>query len=241
MTVILASLAAFVSTSLGGLFALRFRDRLHLIMGFTAGVLLGLVAFELLPEIFESVEPAGVSPALPMMCLVMGFLVFHVAERLTSPHHGHEHGGLSMKRPRVGVMSALALSGHSFLDGVGIGLGFEVSLEVGVIVAVAVIAHDFCDGLNTVTLMLVSRNTRRRALVLLLIDALAPIAGVVLTFFLSIPHGLAPLYLGFFAGFLLYIGIGNVLPEAHRERSSMITVLLTVVGTVFAFAVTRFA
>ena len=44
---------AVLSTALGGFVALRSRDRLHLVLGFAAGVMLGLVAFDLLPELFE--------------------------------------------------------------------------------------------------------------------------------------------------------------------------------------------
>jgi len=50
MYVVLFAALTFISTMLGGLFALRNRDRLHWILGFTAGVLLGVVAFDLLPE-----------------------------------------------------------------------------------------------------------------------------------------------------------------------------------------------
>ena len=41
MSAVLLALTTFFSTTAGGLFALKFRDRLHLILGFTAGVLLG--------------------------------------------------------------------------------------------------------------------------------------------------------------------------------------------------------
>jgi len=47
------SLATFVSTCAGGLFALRYRDRLHYILSFTAGVLMGVVSFDDLPRSFE--------------------------------------------------------------------------------------------------------------------------------------------------------------------------------------------
>ena len=122
----------------------------------------------------------------------------------------------------------------------GIGLGFQVNAAVGIVVAVAVISHDFSDGLNTVALMLVHGNPGRRALALLLVDALAPVLGAVSTLFFHIPqHGL-PLYLGFFAGFLLYIGASDILPEAHSEKSTSATIWLTVLGAAFAFLVTRF-
>ncbi|HLZ20895.1 MAG TPA: ZIP family metal transporter [Ktedonobacterales bacterium] len=239
MTPILLSVATFFSTSLGGLFALRHRDQLHLIMGFTAGVLVGLVAFDLLPEIFHTAGEQHLDTVAPMLALVIGFLAFHIAEKLALIHGGHEEQYAQHKHPRVGLLSALALSGHSFLDGVGIGIGFKASPAVGVIVAIAVIAHDFSDGLNTVTLMLVNHNTRKRAAALLLVDALAPIVGVVSTLLITIPSSGLPLYLGFFAGFLLYIGASDILPEAHSEKSSPITIALTVAGATFAFLVTR--
>lgn len=239
MTPVLLSVATFFSTALGGLFALRYRDRLHLIMGFTAGVLVGLVAFDLLPEIFRATGEQGWDTAAPMLALVVGFLAFHIAEKLTLIHSGHEEEYARHTHPRVGVLSALALSGHSFLDGVGIGIGFKTSPAVGVIVAIAVIAHDFSDGLNTVTLMLVNQNTRKRAAKLLLLDALAPVAGALSTVVITIPARWLPLYLGFFAGFLLYIGASDILPEAHSQKSSVATLALTVAGAAFAFLVTR--
>lgn len=240
MIAALVSLSTFFSTLFGGLFALRHRKRLHLIMGFTAGVLVGLVAFDLLPEIFSLVTEQKVNSVGPMLALVGGFLLFHIAEKSMLIHHAHEDEYTDKKHPTVGILSALALSGHSFLDGVGIGLGFQVNTAVGIIVAIAVVAHDFSDGLNTVTLMLVNHNTSRRAFGLLLLDAIAPVLGALSTLLFTIPGAWLPIYLGFFAGFLLYIGASDILPEAHSQKSTVATILLTVVGAAFAFAVTRF-
>ena len=47
--------------------------------------------------------------------------------------------------------------------------------------------------------------------------------------------------LGFFAGFLLYIGASDILPQAHDEKSSKLTIMLTIVGVVGMFLITRFA
>ncbi len=242
MTAVLFSFASFVSTSIGGLLALRLRSRLRYVMGFTAGVLVALVSFDLLPEIFRLVDEQRIDPVLPMLALMVGYLAFYTVEKVSLIHHSHESedGKALTTHPQVGLLSALALSGHSFLDGVGIGLGFQVSTTAGIIVAIAVIAHDMSDGLNTVTLMLVNHNTSRRALALLALDAIAPVLGTLSTFLFTI-HGMAlPIYLGFFAGFLLYIGASDILPAAHSKESSRGTVLLTFVGALFAFVVTRF-
>src|SRR6188472_586274 len=146
------------------MFGLRHKRHLHRILGFTAGVLLGVVAFDILPEIFDLTSEYGLEPIHSMIALVIGFLLFHSAEKLTVIHHAQEESYADHHHPQVGLLSALALVGHSFMDGVGIGLGFQVSTIVGVAVAVAVIAHDFADGLNTVSLMLMHGNTTRRSL-----------------------------------------------------------------------------
>lgn len=210
-------------------------------MGYTAGVLLGVVAFDLLPEISKLTGEHGLDFTKSMVALVAGFLVFHIVEKTILLHHAHENEYGKHTHPNVGIASALALSGHSFLDGVGIGLGFQVNNTVGIAVAIAVIAHDFTDGLNTVTLMLLHKNSRTRAFKFLLVDAFAPILGAASTLLFTLPPSGLALYLGFFAGFLLYIGASDILPQAHSEGSSRTTIGLTVLGALFMFIVTRFA
>jgi len=60
------------------------------------------------------------------------------------------------------------------------------------------------------------------------------------TLFFTLPDRILPLYLGFFAGFSLYIGASDILPEAHSEKSTVTTIVLTVPGAAFAFIVARF-
>jgi zinc transporter ZupT len=238
--VLLLAFAAFCATLLGGLTALRYKDNLHRILGYTAGVIIGVIAFDILPEIFQLLSEHHFSATGPMIALVVGFLLFHIIEKSILIHHEQEQEYEDHHHPDVGVASALALSGHSFLDGVGIGLGFQVSSTVGVAVAIAVLAHDFSDGMNTVGLMLAHENKTPRAITLLLLDAVAPILGALSTLIIHVPDNLLVIYLGFFAGFLLYIGASEILPEAHSKHSSYGTIALTVLGAVFIFVVTRF-
>ena len=241
MLPVLLAAGTFFSTLLGGLTALRNRDGLHRLLGLTAGIVIGVVAFDLLPEIFESLENTTVTARGAMIALVVGFLAFHVIEKSILIHHSQEQEYEVHHHPHVGIASALALAGHSFLDGLGIGLGFQVGNEVGIAVAIAVIAHDFSDGLNTVTLMLVNKNNRRRALGMLLVDALAPVAGAIVGTLITVSDGTLTLYLSFFAGFLLYIGASEILPEAHSKHSSYRTIAMTILGAAFMFVVTQFA
>ncbi len=240
MEQVLLAFATFISTLLGGLVAIKNKHYIHHILGLTAGIILGVIAFDILPELFELVHANNLNPTAPMIALVVGFLAFHVLEKNVLIHHAHETEYGKHRHPQVGLVSALALSGHSFLDGVGIGLGFQVSNTVGVAVAIAVIGHDFADGLNTVSLMLAHKNSTKRSLGMLLINALAPVLGVLATMFFTISDAQLVIYLGFFAGFLLYIGASDILPQAHEENSSRITIGLTIFGAFMMFVLTRF-
>jgi zinc transporter, ZIP family len=231
MAAVLFALATVLSTALGGIVAIRSRDRLHLVLGFAAGVMLGLVAFDLMPELFElsDTEVAGV-PAV-MLAFAGGFLVLHFVERAVAMHAAHESEyEAHHHHPDVGLATAIALAIHSFLDGVGIGLAFQVNEAVGLAVAIAVIAHDFADGLNTVTIMRTHGNSSRRTLTMLAIDALAPALGALSTLFFSLSDAVLAIYLGGFAGFLLYLATSDILPEAHARHPSRLTLVSTLGG-----------
>lgn len=241
MQAIILTIATFFSTLFGGLFAVKYKKHLHLIMGFTAGVLLGVVSFDIFPEIIDRVSQGGIKPIEPMIALVIGFLLFHILEKSIMIHHGHEEDYADHKHPQVGMLSALALAGHSFMDGVGIGLGFQINPAVGLLVAVAVISHDFTDGMNTITLMLTNKNSDMKSKMFLLIDALAPVLGALSTLLFHVSSHFLVWYLGFFAGFLLYIGASDILPEAHSKHSSPRLILLTITGVVLIFIISRVA
>lgn len=241
MPAILLSLFSFFSTFCGGLLAAKLKTRLHYIMAFAAGVIMGVIFFEIFPEIIDQIAVNHFSTVAVMIALMLGFLIFHILEKVILIHHAHEDEYAEHKHPDVGVVSALALAGHSLMDGIGIGLGFQISPAVGLLVAIAVVAHDFTDGMNTVTLMLTHKNNTKKSLVFLFIDAMAPILGAISTLFFSIPPFWLTLYLGFFAGFLLYIAASDILPEAHSQRSSFRLIGLTITGVIFSFIVSRLA
>lgn len=242
MIAILFTLAMFLAAVAGGLFAIRHHSkRFNHILGFTAGIILGVIAFDVLPEMFEIVHEFELDSTWVMVTLVIGFLGFHIAEKLLLIHHQHEHQYGKHRHPQVGVLSALAIGGHSLLDGVGIGLAFQVNPAVGLAVSIALIAHRFADGLNTATLMLAHKNTKQRTLRLVLFNGALPLVGAASTLFFTLPEEFLAYYLAFFAGFLLYIGASDILPQAHDERSDRLTILLTIVGAATIFIVTQLA
>lgn len=226
MTLALITLGTVVSTLLGGLFALRFRDKLHLVLGFSAGAVIGVAFFDLLPEALELVE--GVYDTNLMTTLVaLGFLFYMILDRIVQLHaHDHDEDGHTHR----GTLGAGSFVIHSFLDGVAIGLAFQVSSAVGLIVAAAVLVHDFSDGINTVSAILKEGGTKARAFAWLILGSLAPVFGVISTRFFTLEPDTLGLVLASFCGFFIYIGASDLLPESHHRHPTWLTSVMTVLG-----------
>ena len=215
---------------------MRLRDRLHLLLGFSSGAVIAVVLFDVIPEIFELSGDA--TSVMPIVAL--GFLAFFGLERLTALHRSREHAHQTGVHPaEFGIIAAAGLSVHSFLDGFAIGVGFQTNYHVGLLISLAVIAHDFSDGLNTVTVVLAHGNAIERAMRWLIVDAIAPMAGALSALPLRPGEAVLPWLLAFFAGAFLYIGASDLLPEA-REHDSPVVGVATTAGMLLIFLISRY-
>jgi zinc transporter ZupT len=234
--------ATFCATLTGGALALRFRDQLHLILGFSAGAIIALAFFDLLPEALK-IGAGTYDPSTVLAITALGFFGYTVLDRLILLHthqedDGHGHGAAAVER---GWMGAGSLSAHSFMDGLAIGIAFQASTGIGIVVAVAVLAHDFSDGMNTVNLVLKNAGTRRQAFRWLLADAIAPVAGAGTSLFVALPAHALALILALFSGFFLYIGASDLLPESFHAHPKALTTIMSLLGAAFLYAVVRIA
>ena len=235
---IAVSLGTFIATLLGGLFALYQQDRLHLIMGFSAGALIGVAFFDLMPEALD-LATAALGKQLVATTMAVGFVAYMLLDRTITPHG--DKGPRTEKLWRRGALGAGSLSVHSFLDGFAIGLAFKVSAAVGAIVSAAVLAHDFSDGINTVGIILRNKGNNRSAFSWLLIDAAAPVVGAASTVMLHFRQDALGLCLALFAGVFLYIGASDLLPESYHDHPTTGTTAMTMLGVLTVYAAVRLA
>jgi zinc transporter, ZIP family len=225
------ALATSVSTLLGGLVAFRLRRELATVIAFTGGIVVAVALFDVLPEALELVD----SPRHVMAVVGAGFVGFFLVERALVLHHRDEPEQ-ARAHARVGALGAAGLSLHSFIDGLGIGLAFHVDTATGLLVFLAVICHDFADGMNTVSFVLRQSGDGRSARRWLAIDALAPLVGAVVGASLTIGETGLGYVLAAYAGFFLFLGATDLLPEAHSHPSWR-RVFLTVAGFAATFAI----
>jgi ZIP family zinc transporter len=225
-TVMPIALATMAATMAGGLFALKLGPRLPMILGFSAGAVLGVAFFDLLPEALA----AGGRMRNVLAVAAAGFFLYALLDRVLALHDHGKANSSQHARPQRGWIGAASFSAHSVLDGLALGLAFQAGNAVGLVVAAGVLAHDFSDGINTVNLVCRNGGSRAGAMRWLWADALAPVAGAGLSLFITLPGSVLSLVLAMFAGFFLYIGAGDLLPEAVKVKPRILTTAAMLLG-----------
>ena len=241
MYAIIFSLLALTSTLSGGLLVTKLRNKLGTIMAFASGVLIAVPLFDLIPESLNLAANTDIPTHYLMYAIAIGFIILYILDRYFSVLRiCQDNTCKNVHHKRGGLWGAIELSVHSFMDGFAIGTGFHFNFNVGIIVAVAVIAHDFSDGISTVTVMLHSGNSLKSSMRMLALDAIAPVMGAITAIFIRIPEIYVIFLLSFFSGGFLYIGASDLLPEAHEQNPPLVSLVSSIAGFILIFFVTKY-
>lgn len=225
-------IAASLATLLGGSLALGFQRRITLILGLAAGVVLGVALFDLIPEALAMAQ--GIyAPTTIFFFVAIGLGSYLAFTRVLGA------AGERMARWRNHLGPA-SLTMHSFLDGMGIGLAFQVSPEIGWAVALAVLTHDLADGINTVSLSL-SNTEQATAKRWLYVNGAAPLAGVFAGLVTRIPEYLLTPLLAMFGGAFLFIGACELVPRSYALDPRLRVTAAILVGMILMMIVTEAA
>ncbi len=228
--VFLFAVLASVVSSIGGLAGgalLMVRERLahslsRMLIGFSAGVLLGVTFVDLMPEALSGFGEARSA----LTYVLVGVLVFFTIERYIASLHTHEHvaeadaSGVDAAELRRSV--PLVMFGdtvHNFIDGVTVAAAFVVNVPLGVATAASVLLHELPHEIADFTILLRSGMERRRVFLFNLYSALvAPVGTVVAYYFASGVESLRAPLVAIAAGNLLYISMSDLLPHLHHEK-----------------------
>lgn len=183
------------------------------INSFAAGTLLTLALAHLIPEATELTSRS-------LLAVLASFLAFYLLEAAVVFHSGseiHFDQGCAREAHNKGPVIFSGLFLHSLVDGFVIAVGFAVSFELGLLAAGAVILHELPEGITSFALLL-SRMTRKTALILSVTVALATPIGAALA--MGPLQGLSESWLGVLlavaAGSFLYLAAADLIPETHE-------------------------
>jgi len=220
---------AIIATIFGGYLAFSLRRHLKLLVAFSAGLLISIAFFDLIPEAFGALPGQTIFVSLS---LVVGFLAYFILEKFIlmhscfEPHEceTHSHSGFS-------GMAGLVL--HRLLDGIVLGISLKASPETALMVGIAITIHSVPDGINSVTVLLLKKQKQLVQWLLTVSSVL--FIGFIATFFIALPEKVLGLLLGFVAGWFIYLGASDLMPEAHKERSISL-LFATICGFAFVIA-----
>jgi len=229
----------------------RLSDRTtHIMLGLSAGILLGLSFLHIIPESFEAADqPAasGLPPQAVPIGMAAGFLALLIAEhelirrgnaRLETSHATvHFEDGRPIQP--FGTLAFGALMIHGLVDGFVIPLGFELGAGIGTVIGFAVALHQIPDSFAALAVGLASSPNRRRAAAFALATAIDTPVGILLgLLFLGMGAPLVAIGLAFSAGTFLFVSAADLIPELqHRARSLLVT-LSIIVGFLVVGALT---
>ncbi|HIH05182.1 TPA: ZIP family metal transporter, partial [Candidatus Woesearchaeota archaeon] len=223
--------------SLVGVVALSLREErlkkiLVYLVGFSAGALFGDAFFHLLPEAvgeqgFTLVVSGGV---------LAGILLFFIVEKVVHWHHCHMPITKEHTHP-FALMNLVGDAVHNFLDGVIIGVSYLVGIPVGIATTVAVILHEIPQEISDFGVLLHGGFSKRKALWLNFLTALAAVAGAVLALLVGTSlEGVVSFLVPLAAGGFIYIAGADLIPELHKETETKKS-LMQVAIILFGFAV----
>lgn len=231
-----AASVAVSLVSLIGIFSLLLKKGLLekillLLIGFSAGGLIGGAFLHLLPE---ALEQKGTQ--LVFSYFIIGFIAFFILEKYL--HWRHCHEGVCT----VHAFTYLNLIGdsiHNFIDGLVIGSSFIVSAHFGIVTTLVIIFHEIPQEIGDFGVLLYGGFSRLKALYFNFLTALTCVLGTIIGYFISeYLQGFSIFLLPFTAGGFVYIAACDLVPELHKQtgfKKSALSMLAFVCGILFIF------
>lgn len=211
----------FVSLlSLVGFFILPFskeklNEALIYFVSFAAGTLLGDAFIHLIPEAYEKI---GIYLQVSLYIL-SGIIAFFVLEKFV--HWRHCHRVPSENHPHP--FSYIILTGdtvHNFIDGMIIGASYLVSIPVGIATTLAVVFHEIPQEVGDFGSLVYGGFSKRRALLLNFMTALAAVLGTIIVLILGEKEGVINFLVPFAAGGFIYVALSDLIPELHKHTKA---------------------
>lgn len=202
-----------------GLRLTELRRRTRLAVPFSAGMLVGVALFGLLPEL--GVE-LGWGPGVALFAA--GYLLLLLINRYVYPvcptcSHTHDHDACSTELHGFAAPLAAAAALHSFLDGWSIATAQSGTLGIRVAVPIAIALHKLPEGIALGGVLRAAVPSSGRALLWCAIAEGATLPGGALALALA-PH-LGSQWtnypLGIAAGWLAYLGYHAVHQEMRKR------------------------
>ncbi|SHJ65328.1 ZIP family metal transporter [Paramaledivibacter caminithermalis] len=221
-----------IGTGVGGILAIGLgkpsNRLLSFILGFSAGIMLAIVCFDLLPEAFQRgnlyISSIGIA---------MGVIMIIIFDEIIHKHKGNKYHH-KKSFVKMGALIGLGVALHNFPEGLAIGSGFMATKELGMGIAIVIALHNIPEGISMAAPMRVGGMSKFKAVLYTWLVGLPMGIGALIGSVLGeISEVFIAFCLAFSGGTMLYITCGELIPNSkkiHIGRTSTI-------GLIFGFLI----
>jgi zinc and cadmium transporter len=222
----IVSLISFV-----GVLTLALKDKilskiLLVLIGLSAGALMGGAFLHLLPEAVENNSGLDV-----YLVVIIGFILFFLIEKVLHWRHCHK-GECDVHTFRY--MNLIGDSIHNFIDGLIMAASFVVSVPLGITTTIAIATHEIPQEIGDFAVLIYGGFSKRRAIMLNFVVALTAVLGGIVGYFVSnLIEDIVLFILPFAAGGFIYIAATDLVPEIRKEldmKKYMATLFVFICG-----------
>ncbi|MTI66366.1 MAG: ZIP family metal transporter [Firmicutes bacterium] len=231
MNTLIGVLVGVLGTGLGGILSLTLikpnKKFLSFLLGSTAGIMLSIVTFDLLPE---AQHIGGIFTEI--VGIILGIILVIFIEDLLPKEHFKACSTKEKSMLKAGILMGIGIAIHNLPEGLAVGSGFMLTSEMGMKVAFVIALHNIPEGIAMATPLRLSGYSKPKVLILTLLCGLPTGIGAFFGAFLgSISNFFIALCLSFAAGTMLYITCGELIPSAKRIHNGKSSTL----GVIFGF------
>jgi zinc and cadmium transporter len=231
LATIIVSLISFVGVITLTLKGQILNTILFVLIGLSAGTLMGGAFLHLLPEAVESSEKFGVSLIDMFLFVLVGFILFFVIEKVL--HWRHCHKG-ECEVHTFTYMNLIGDSIHNFIDGLIMAASFVASIPLGITTTIAISTHEIPQEIGDFGVLIYGGFSKKKAIVLNFLVALTAVLGGFIGYLISSRiENVVSYILPFAAGGFVYIAATDLIPEMKKEidiKKSMITLVVFICG-----------
>jgi zinc transporter ZupT len=176
------------------------------IISFAAGISIAYLFLDLLPQTYEA---AVHLKQFVFVFLLLGFAIFHLAEKLVYQHANQDKLAKELKE-----FHSISFFAYYFLIGIVLRDKIQISLLEGSLFMIPIALH---AGLSTASLARIHGEIRESVFIKIALS-LSTILGVIFAILIQIPTVLNNILISFIAGILLYIIVKEFLPEKKKGQ-----------------------
>lgn len=222
-------LCGMIGTGLGGVLTLFLRNPtkrfMAVLLGFTSGIMISVVCFDLLPEAFGL---AGVE--ISLLGIILGVGMILVVEHFIPDQVSHKYSE-DFNLVRSGILLGIGIAIHNFPEGLAVGSGFAANDYLGLGLAIVIGIHDMPEGIAMAAPLKMGGINRIKILAYTILAGIPMGIGALIGELLGeISHTLICVCLSFAGGAMLYITCGELIPKTQNIYKGRISTIGMIVG-----------